>query len=366
MILQVGRRPALTIGRIPVLRLHMEKPMKKSLLALAVVAGFAGAAHAQAPASTSVTLYGLLDVGVGITDPETGSTTTALVSGVQSGSRWGLKGSEDLGGGLKAIFQLENGFNVDNGTLGQGGRLFGRWAYAGLAGSFGEVRLGRQWAAGFELAGLVDPFGTGFGAAGMQSTFSSANALRVDNALVYRSPVVGGFLGVVGYSFNAVAQESGSASANPNALTLGGAYLNGPLAVIGTYENVNNPTGGKDQKHWWVGGTYDLKVVKLAAAYGQDKDQFTAGPYSFGTSADSKQFMLGATAPIGAGSLFGSYQSRDDKSAANKDGAVIGVGYTHPLSKRTNVYTYFADSDGKKGNDGKDFREFAVGLRHTF
>lgn len=338
--------------------------MKKSLLALALVSGFAGMAQAQ---TTNVTLYGLADVGVGIVDPKEGDSTIGLQSGVQAGSRWGLQGSEDLGGGLKAVFKLESGFNVDDGKLGQGGRLFGRWAYAGLAGGFGEVRLGRQWSAGFELAGLVDPFGTGFGTAGMQATFGSPNALRLDNAIAYRSPNVGGFLGVIGYTFNAVAQEVPGSSKNPHATTLGGGYVNGPIAVLAAYEQINNPTAGaSSQKQWWVGGTYDFKVAKVHGAYGQDKDQFTAAPV-LGASADAKQWLVGLSAPLGGGSLFGSYQSRDDKTAAEKDGRVAAVGYTYPFSKRTNLYTYFADVDGKKGNDPvADKREFTVGLKHTF
>jgi predicted porin len=175
----------------------MEIHMKKSLLALAVLSAVAGVASAQ----SSVTLYGLVDIGVGRLDPKQSgvASTTGVVSGIQSGSRVGLRGSEDLGGGLKAIFNLEHGFSADDGTQGQG-RMWGRWAWAGVEGGFGQVRLGRQWAAGFELFGAVDPWGTGFNDAGSQSVFASANAIRVNNAIVYRSPIVGGFGAVVGYS----------------------------------------------------------------------------------------------------------------------------------------------------------------------
>jgi len=357
--------------------------MKKTLLAAALIAGFAGVAQAQTP-TTNVTLYGLVDEAITYKsiDSYTGhdsQSITGVDSGIQSGSRWGLKGSEDLGGGLKANFVLESGFNADTGSSAQGGLLFGRQSFVGLSGGFGEVRLGRQMVAGYELATLVDPFGAGFSSAGMQSTFSSANALRVNNAAVYRSPVVNGFLGVVGYSFNAVSTEVAGLSNNPHATTVGLGYLNGPIVLLGSYEQVNVPGVSDSIKQWWIGGTYDLKVVKLAAAYGQDKNQLAAlgtvlGPYGstttpgFGTSADAKQYMLGVTVPLGAGNLLGSFQNRDDKTTNNKDGRVVSVGYTYPLSARTNVYTYLADVDGKNGNDnaGIDRKEFAVGVRHTF
>ena len=115
--------------------------MKKSLLALAVLGAFAGAASAQ----TNVTVYGLVDAGIQRTDTDNSGARWGLDSGLQSGNRLGFKGSEDLGGGLSAIFTLESGFNLDDGTQAQGGRLFGRQAWVGLNGGFGTVKFGRQY-----------------------------------------------------------------------------------------------------------------------------------------------------------------------------------------------------------------------------
>jgi predicted porin len=258
-------------------------------------------------------------------------------------------------------------------------RLFGRWAYAGLGGNFGEVRLGRQWAAGFELAAnIVDPFGTNFGSAGMHSTFSSANGLRVDNVIAYRSPVVNGFFGVVGYSPQASGTEVAGTSKNFHATTVGLGYMNGPLALIGTYETANNPAAGAPSaKQWWVGGTYDFKVVKVHAAYGKDKDQLgvassvVAGvqPLNFSSSKDSDQYMIGATVPLGGGNVLASFQNRNDKSVNNEDGRVESIGYTYPLSARTNLYGVFDNVDyrnGRSAYQGKDKKEFMVGMRHLF
>jgi len=115
--------------------------MKKSLLALAALGAFASAAHAQ----SSVTLYGIIDAGLTYVNNVQGNSLWAMQSGILQGSRWGLKGSEDLGGGLKTVFQLENGYNVFSGKLGQGGLDFGRQAYVGLSStSFGTVTVGRQ------------------------------------------------------------------------------------------------------------------------------------------------------------------------------------------------------------------------------
>ena len=120
--------------------------MKQSLLALAALSAFAGMAHAQ----SSVTLYGIIDQGINlITNVRTAAGSAHLYnmsSGVMQGSRWGLRGVEDLGGGLKAIVTLENGFDLGSGALGQGGLLFGRQAYLGLSGpEFGALTLGRQY-----------------------------------------------------------------------------------------------------------------------------------------------------------------------------------------------------------------------------
>ena len=348
--------------------------MKKSLLALAVLSAVAGVASAQ----SSVTLYGLVDIGVGRLDPKQSgvASTTGVVSGIQSGSRVGLRGSEDLGGGLKAIFNLEHGFSADEGTQGQG-RMWGRWAYAGIEGSFGQVRLGRQWAAGFELFGAVDPWGTGFNDAGSQSVFSSANALRVNNAIVYRSPIVGGFGAVVGYSLHpgvtgqaTTTETAGGSDANNRTITAGLRFGAGPFLGVATLERV--AFAGADQQHLQLGATFDAKVVKVHAMFGQDKDQRVAGPRLFGLAGlgnDATNWMAGVTVPIGPAAIIASYASRDadTNTATTLDGRVIAVGGTYSLSRRTNTYLMYSDAASKNVPDNaNDRKELIVGLRHQF
>ena len=131
--------------------------MKKTLMVAALTGVFATAAHAQ----SSVTLYGLIDAGITYTNNQGGHSNWQETSGSVNGSRWGLRGSEDLGGGLKAIFTLENGFNIANGNLGQNSREFGRQAFVGLASDqFGSVTLGRQYDSAVDYLGPLALTGT--------------------------------------------------------------------------------------------------------------------------------------------------------------------------------------------------------------
>src|SRR5690606_16186858 len=220
--------------------------MKKTLLAAALAVGFAGVAQAE----TSVTLYGIIDTGIGYERSEsrddagdkTKYTRTGIRNGVQSGNRWGLKGTEDLGNGLRAVFQLESGFDSATGYSQQGGRLFGRHATLGLASdSWGQLDFGRQTnIASKYLPGIVDPFGGGFGQANMGSSFSAANTLRLDNMVMYQTPNFSGFQFGVGYSFNASGaaefKEKGERNPNMRAITTGLRYANGPIGVALTYD----------------------------------------------------------------------------------------------------------------------------------
>jgi len=389
--------------------------MKKSLLALAVLGAFAGVAGAQ----SSVTLYGRLDAGIGRVDPKSGRTsdvgaTTGVFTGIQAGNRFGLRGSEDLGGGLRAIFQIESGFNLDDGTSGQGGRLFGRQAYAGLAGGFGTVVLGRLAAfssgtGAFDKFGDLDPFRTGVGLLGFQGTMSSANSLRVDNGVAYLTPNIAGFSAGVGYTFRVSGQEVASGTNNNAGYTSYINYSAGPLYAVITYDQlklgeVNNAAGSgatdPTQKHMQIGASWDFKVVKLSAAYAYEQSQYALGPAGVafagagggagvpftitsggGLSAggafqangsDASAWALGAVMPLGAHRLAASYQSRTaDAIRTTIDGkrTVWALGYEYSFSRRTNAYAYYgqvSDKDSYKvGNWGGVTQMFA-GVNHSF
>ncbi len=179
--------------------------MKKSILAAALLGVVVNPAFAQ----SSVTLYGLIDAGIAYTNNQSGSKNIQTTSGAVNGSRWGLRGSEDLGGGLKAIFTLENGFNIDNGKLGQNSAEFGRQAFVGLASDqAGAVTLGRQYDSVVDYLAPLSLTGTGSGGTFFAHPYDNDNldnSFRVSNSLKYQSVNYGGlkFGALYGFSNDA-------------------------------------------------------------------------------------------------------------------------------------------------------------------
>ncbi len=340
--------------------------MKKSMLVLAVLAAFAGVAHAQ----SSVTLYGVLDMA--IQNENTGapaSSKTTLDSGQQSGSRLGFKGTEDLGNGLKANFLLEMGVLADTGAS-QAGLTFGRQSYVGLSGDFGAINLGRQYAPIFNAAAAVDPFGVAMigGHAGVST--SSAGTLgglgipfRTDNTINYTTNSIEGFTGSLAYAFGEVAGDTSKSSQ----IGASGKYAAGPVVGVIAYNSAKN-TLAQATKKTYVGATYDFGMVKAAAAY--------SATTTDANTVDNKIWMVGAIVPLSsADSLLASYISaKNNLAATNGRGAQFAVGITHSLSKRTNFYTSFsrASNDansniaGLAAGNGLTERLFNVGIRHTF
>lgn len=347
--------------------------MKKTLLAAALLAGFAGAAHAQ----SSVTLYGIVDVGIGGSNESGESSAFGMKSGVQSGSRWGLRGSEDLGNGLRANFQLESGFDIGNGRSLQDDRLFGRQAWGGLSGNWGEVRLGRQVTVASQFFGFADPFGQGFEQASVGTTFSSGGTIRADNTVAYFSPKFSGFQAGIGYSMN---QDGGIANSDDRAdlLSVGLKYANGPLGVALTFDQArlgddtawNAATGDENPYNVQLGGTWDFNVVKAYAGASYTKHGVTTDADLVFGDEDITSYLLGLSAPIGNGSLFGSWQharfSGDVEEGADDKVNVYSVGYTYDMSKRTNLYAYYSYADKSFFASDWDRSSYAVGIRHRF
>ncbi len=163
--------------------------MKKTLVAIAALAAF-GAASAQ----SSVTLYGRIDASIGSVKTTAGGVTIAdpgvqIRSGAHTGSRWGLKGSEDLGGGLKANFVLEQGFNIDSGTFADATRQFSRQAFVGLSGGFGSLNIGRQYDITDNMYGMYDPTGySGYSAMGYAFNVGCGNRSVLVPSFVKTTP----------------------------------------------------------------------------------------------------------------------------------------------------------------------------------
>ncbi|MGV3656097.1 MAG: porin [Noviherbaspirillum sp.] len=352
--------------------------MKKSLLALAVLGAFSGAALAQ----SSVSIYGVVDAGISYTDNgNPAGESWGLDSGQQSGSRLGFKGVEDLGGGLSAIFTLESGFNLDNGQLGQNGRMFGRQAWVGLNGGFGTVKLGRQTTALYTALSEIDPFQIGL-AGNTQRVFGyglyAADPLsRADNTFTYATPVVSGFSGTVSYSFGEQTTFSEQRS-----IAAGAKYANGPLNVQVVYQKSNDAaltgqvetglglTAGTraDLTAALIGATYDFGMVKAHLAYADNKLEM------LGAEVKDRNLLAGVSAPVGAsGRVLASYILNDVKDLDEGKSHQYAIGYTHALSKRTNLYTSFSYTDNDAGvrvnnafANGESVRLFNVGLRHLF
>lgn len=210
------------------------KKLVLSSLSLALL-GAAGAAHAQ----SSVTLYGLLDTGLTYTSNQHGNNNLQQSSGILNGNRWGLRGSEDLGGGLKAIFVLENGFNLSTGKLGQNTREFGRQAFVGLASDqFGAVTLGRQYDSVVDYLAPLSLNGTQNGGTLASHPFDNDNlnnSVRINNAVKFSSINYGGFKfgGLYGFS-----NDAGGFS-DSRAYSLGASYVFGGLTFAAGYLQLN-------------------------------------------------------------------------------------------------------------------------------
>nr|WP_057929590.1 porin [Burkholderia ambifaria] len=210
--------------------------MKKKLLAASVLATLGTSAHAQ----STVTLYGLIDEGFDFTNNVGGSKVYELQSGFAQGSRWGLKGTEDLGGGLNAVFQLENGFNVNNGRLGQGGLMFGRQAYVGLSSTtYGTVTFGRQYDSLVDYLAQTTVNGNwgGYIFSHPYDNDNTDNTFRVNNTVKYASPTIAGFQFGGTYSFS-----NDTNFANNRQYSVGAQYTNGGLLLAAAYLQANNPS----------------------------------------------------------------------------------------------------------------------------
>jgi predicted porin len=348
--------------------------MKKTAVALAAFGALAGAAHAQ----SNVSLYGLVDLYVGksTTKATFGGTTLkvdpgmSLTSGGLNGSRWGVRGAEDLGGGLKATFQLESGFDASNG-LGNAG--FNRTSKLGLSGGFGSFEMGRQYTQMFLLMDGFDAQGTSsfsatnaiFGPPLLAAAGGLSPAVRRDNMLQYTTPNMGGFTGVVQYAFG----ENGAPGfSSGHAASVSALYANGPIAAQAVYEAVKPPGAtGATAKSTGLGVSYDFTAIKVLAQFANQKDGLANGIKESG-------YVLSVAVPVGsAGSLNAGIGAETMKAAATGTRIVkttsASIEYRHDLSKRTTVYAGLNNVKFEIASTplftSKD-QLYGVGLRHKF
>lgn len=283
-------------------------------------------------------------------------------SGNQSGSRWGIEGSEDLGNGYKAFFRLESGFDASTGNSSQS-RLFGRWAYLGLEGDFGEVRLGRQRVYGYEWISIGSPFGTGWSQSSITTALASddgdfGSSGRVNDAIFYTTPRVSGWQAGIGYSFRSRDTTAFGTGDHDRVLTSGVRYRRGPLRAAVTYERLNpsnQSSNNKSTSNFQVAGSYDFDWIELHGAYGHLRNP------NRGDSSDFDRvnaFTGGVTVPTSAaGSLLASFQR-----ATSSDITGWAVGYQYDLSKRTNLYAFVNRVDVQESYS----LQTSIGIRHKF
>lgn len=310
--------------------------MKKSALTLAIGSLLAGSAYAQ----TSVTLYGIVDQSIRYTTNANASDDglVELTNGAITNSRWGIKGSEALGNNLKAIFQLENGFDPDTGRANQGGRLFGRQAYVGLSGDFGTIKLGRQYTEGFNLFGDFDPLTIGNYNNNAWPFFLTQ--LRNDNVISYDGKFGGLNVGA-SYGFG---ETPGSVRTNQY-WGARASYNYGPFGIGGVYQEIRVGAENKAQM-WGVAGKYTIGAAKLFLGYIGGKDQ-TGVIDTVYMNADPTL----SRNPVPAG---GNWAANPRKDTIG----YIGASYQlTPALALTGAF-YYDDIDNKNGiagNDGKRY-----------
>ena len=338
--------------------------MKKSLLALALLGAFTASAFAE----PSVTLYGRIDTGLVYThknlDNTAGSTDTfSMDSGVTTGSRWGLKGSEDIGN-AKVGFVLESGFNSDDGTSGQNNRLFGREAQVSLSGRYGTLTAGRIGALGSSIGTYDQIFAVGDAFDGGDwDVFGLAATPVIDNSLTYQSPKFAGLQLTAQYSFKSNSKADGTEGRSSADRYAGAAvnYENGNFQAVLGYEFIDRSSLDsapitKDGQLVTLGGNYNFEGVAQVFAMGQyfrGWDEVAGQNYEdlglTGKGLKGWGAHLGTIVPVAGGDLTAGLYYVDgetgdsavesgDKASADVQYYGVAVRYVYPLSKRTSVY----------------------------
>ncbi|MBK7463435.1 MAG: porin [Betaproteobacteria bacterium] len=383
--------------------------MQKKIIALAL----AGLASSAAFAQSNVTLYGRADYGYMVRGDDDGAVSRDLknksefASGIGAGSRIGFKGSEDLGNGLKAIFEIEYGLSMDasgSPTGSSNTTWWNRHSYVGLSSAtLGTVVGGRLDGVRYGIFNKYDAF-----AGGNIGNFTQMTSQvdRANNAVAYISPSFSGFNAVLAYSSNIgnsndlglAAQEGGNSvapSINGNAgdatlYTANLNYTNGGLSLSADYEYINFYGGNVDSAYtaakghddaqvYLFAGSYDFGVVKVAALY----DRFETSTNSWGRAAglgdaDIQSWFISASAPLGKFLVKATYGETENDNAKDSKGTKFGLGLDYNLSKRTKIYTGYAIISNENNaayqvspaansyGTGYGVQGFDLGVAHTF
>lgn len=314
---------------------------------------------AQAQQASSLQAYGVLDISFGSFKDAGSQRTTQVSPGNMSTSFFGVKGSEDLGNGLKTLFALESYVRNDTGAVGRydGDTFWSRNAYVGLQSNAGTVKLGRSGTPLFFNTMRYNPFGAAFGfSPAIRSFFSYtgkvAGDTAWDNAVAYNSPTLAGFNADLLYS--AKEQAHG-----PNS-SVGLRYAQGPLSMGLAAQRVETAFTQGDEKTWQLGGSYDFGVLRLMGHYGEVKEGATNKSTA---NTKDKITQLGTAVPFGQGEFQASWAQAKTSGSLNTMRTFVTVGYDYNLSKRTDIYGVLMSDRWTNRDSGSTF---AVGLRHAF
>jgi predicted porin len=389
--------------------------MHKSLIALAI----AGLAAAPAFADSNVTIYGVADYGFGIRNGDSGLKGTAaqpkqeFISGVSVPNKLGFKGSEDLGNGTKAIFELEAGYDLNTGysSIGSGscnfasptlptakcnysdasnGGLFRRHSWVGLTGDWGTLLGGRVDGARYGVLGKYDPFenGTVANAGSLQ-----VHAQRADNAIAYVTPNFNGLYAVLAYTGQLTGTTNADNQGDTRLWVIQPNYVMGPLSATLDYERITVHNTPVTVNIYVAGASYDFGVAKITAYYEKVKTGGTncenavfAAPLG-NALCDQRSWLIGGSVPITENDkIRASYVDYKDSSATQDSCRKWGIGGLHYFSKRTNLYLDYAqinqrdkgyctinytptkagsNGDGSNGT-GVGTRGYDLGITHRF
>lgn len=375
--------------------------------------------------AADVQLYGIVDMGLqyaatkqNLLDENLKNNFFGLATGVQSGSRFGVRGREQLGAGWRLGFDLESGFDPGNGTSSQGERLFGRQAILSVVSDdLGQLDFGRQINLASNYFLSIDPFAEGFGQANIGASFGSANTTRYSNMLLYQTPSIQGFKIGAGYSFAAgltslypgngscpngicnitTPEYAYQAQNNLRTLTLGAQYAAGPLLLSAAFDRAQGPADlpngppGATPTAWLVGGSYRFELFKLSAVYGQSRNggfngqapgTGAAGPSGINASTGSAgvlfaenfavdAYLIGLMFPVGAqGTVVASWQlakpAGEYAGLGFKNQQIVSAGYTHQITSRTNLYAYASYGQNFAMVETAQSSMIGVGIRHQF
>ena len=335
--------------------------MKKTLIAVAALSAMAASAMAA-----NVTVYGKIDQAIQIqTQKEDGgdrATTWKGVSGISSGNRWGLKGTEEIADGYTVGFVLESGFDGMDGTGVKDSKIFNRDAFLTLGTPFGSLTVGRtgllsDGCTGDIVSGPASPFGTSYKlASATTNAFVGLGETRTDRAIRYVSPK---FSGVQFHAEYANMNGEETASTKKRYGGVGVSYANGPFYAAVAAETIKQPAGAEaeDPQIYSISANYNFGVAKVFGGYQYAKDSVWGGEkLNAGT--------LGVSAPVAGGTVMASVAyAKGDNDHKLTTGA---IGYKYSLSKRTYIYTDLAYAEEKEDGDKTKTTQFNLGICHNF